>query len=50
MCLKIGHGREERYRKESYVVFILKKYSHFAQKVLTFCSSSAELEQHVSTF
>ena len=30
MHLKIGHGREERNRKESYVVFIPKKYSHFA--------------------
>ena len=30
MHFKIGHGREERHRKESYVVFIPKKYSHFA--------------------
>ena len=30
MHLKIGHGREERHRKESYVAFIPKKYSHFA--------------------
>ena len=30
MHLKIGHVREERHRKESYVVFIPKKYSHFA--------------------
>ena len=32
MHLKIGHGREERHRKESYVVMFLipKKYSHFA--------------------
>ena len=30
--LKIGHGREERHRKESHVIFIPKK-------VLTFCSS-----------
>ena len=30
MHLKIGHEREERHRKESYVVFISKKYSHFA--------------------
>ena len=30
MHLKIRYGREERHRKESYVVFIPKKYSHFA--------------------
>ena len=30
MHLKIGHGHEGRHRKESYVVFIPKKYSHFA--------------------
>ena len=30
MHLEIGHGHEERHRKESYVVFIPKKYSHFA--------------------
>ena len=29
-AFKIGHGHEERHRKESYVVFIPKKYSHFA--------------------
>ena len=28
--LKVGHGHEERHRKKSYVVFIPKKYSHFA--------------------
>ena len=30
MHLKIGHGHEERHRKESYVVFIPKKYSNVA--------------------
>ena len=30
MHLKIGHGCEERHRKESYVVFYPQKYSHFA--------------------
>ena len=30
MHLKIGHGHEEKHKKESYVVFIPKKYSHFA--------------------
>ena len=34
MRLKIGHGCEERHRKESYVVFIPKKYSHFALALL----------------
>ena len=28
MHLKMGHGREEKPRKECYVVFILKKYPH----------------------
>ena len=28
--LKIGHGHEERHKKENCVVFIPKKYSHFA--------------------
>ena len=32
MHFKIGHGHEERHRKESYVLFTPKKYSHFAQQ------------------
>ena len=35
MHLKIGHGHEERHRKENYVVLI-------PQKVLTICSSPVE--------
>ena len=30
MHLKINHAHEERHRKESYIVFIPKKYSYFA--------------------
>ena len=30
MHLKIGHGHEERHRKESYVVLSPKKYPRFA--------------------
>ena len=34
MHLKIGHGHEKRHRKESYVVFIPKKYSHFEKIII----------------
>ena len=29
MHLQIGHGHEERHRKESYIVYIPQKYSYF---------------------